>query len=74
MECISILREVERDNKWLQRNFEKLREEHPNKFVAISGKKVTADGTNSSHLVEKVEKMGKTPANILIEFIPEKGL
>ncbi|MBM3303724.1 MAG: hypothetical protein FJY76_01395 [Candidatus Aenigmarchaeota archaeon] len=74
MECITMLQKAEKDNGWLQRNFERVREEHPNKFIAIDDEKVIAEGSGSSEVIEKVEKMGKNPSNMLIEFIPEKGL
>lgn len=74
MEGMAMLRTVEKDNEWLQRNFGKIQEQHPNKFVAVSKKQVIADGESSEDVTKEVEKKGINPATILIEFIPEKGL
>lgn len=74
MEAMAMLRAVEEDNEWLQRNFGKIQEQHPNKFVAVSERQVIADGESSEDVTKEVEKKGINPATILIEFIPEKGL
>lgn len=74
MEEMAMLRTVEEDNEWLQRNFGKIQEQHPNRFVAISEGQVIADGESSEDVMKEVEKKGINPATILIEFIPEKGL
>ena len=74
MEGMAMLRTVEKDNEWLQRNFGKIQEQHPNKFVAVSERQVIADGESSEDVTKEVEKKGINPATILIEFIPEKGL
>ncbi len=74
MEGMAMLRTVEKDNEWLQRNFGKIQEQHPNKFVAVSKRQVIADGESSEDVTKEVEKKGINPATILIEFIPEKGL
>lgn len=74
MEEIAMLKTAEKDNEWLQRNFEKVQEEHPNKFVAVSQGRVIADGKDSEDVVKEVEGKGVDPATTLIEFIPEKGL
>ena len=74
MEEMAVLRTVEEDNEWLQRNFGKIQEQHPNEFVAVSEGQVIADGESSGAVMKEVEQKGMNPATILIEFIPEKGL
>lgn len=74
MEEMAMLEAAEKDNEYLHRNFEKMQEEYPNKFVAISERHVIAEGSDSEDVIKEVEKKGKDPAMVLIEFIPEKGL
>jgi len=69
-----MLTEMGTDNEWLQENYNEIQEEHEKQFVAISEKKVIASDKNIDKVVEKVKKIGKDPAFILIEFIPEKGV
>jgi len=74
MEELALLRTVEKDDEWLRRNFGRIQEKHPNKFVAISKEHVIAHAGHSEDVVRKVEKKGIDPATTLIEFIPRKGL
>jgi hypothetical protein len=74
MEEIAVLKTAERDNEWLQSNFEKIQEEHPNEFVVVSQGRVIAGGKDFEEVVKEVEAKGVDPAATLIEFIPEKGL
>lgn len=71
---LQMLTEMGTDNEWLQENYNEIQEEHEKQFVAISEKKVIASDKNIDKVVEKVKKIGKDPAFILIEFIPEKGV
>jgi len=74
MEEMAALRTAERDNEWLQTNFEKVQKEHPNKFVAVSRGRVIVAGDSADDVVKKAEEKGVDSATTLIEFIPEKGL
>lgn len=74
MEEMTMLQTAERDNEWLTRNFKKIQQEHPNRFIAVSEKYVIAEGRDSEDVINEVKEKGKDPATILIEFIPEKGL
>lgn len=71
---MATLRAAEKDNRWIEKNFEKLQEEHPNRFVAVSRGRVLAEGKDSEKVVKQLERQGVEPATILVEFIPEKGL
>jgi hypothetical protein len=74
MEEMAMLKTAERDNEWLQSNFEKVQMEHPNKFVAVSQGRVIVDGETAEGVVKEVERKGVNPTMTLVEFIPEKGL
>ena len=71
---LQMLTKVETDNDWLQENYAKIQEKHEKEFVAVSDKEVIASDKNIEKVIEKVKKMGKNPAFVLIEFIPKKGL
>ena len=74
MEEMTMLETAEKDNEWMQKNFERIQKGYPNKFVAISERHVIAGGSNSEDVIKEVERQGRDPATTLIEFIPEKGL
>ena len=74
MEEMIVLKTVERDNEWLERNFENVQKEYPNRFVAVFGSRVIAVGEDSDDVVKEVEGKGVDPATTLIQFIPEMGL
>ena len=74
MEEMAMLQTAEKDNEWLTRNFKEIQEDHPNRFIAVSGGHIIAEGSDSEDVISEVKKKGKDPATILIEFIPEKGL
>jgi len=74
MKEMTMLQAAEKDNEWLTRNFKKIQQEHPNKFIAISEGQIIAEGGDSEDVINEVKKKGKDSAAILIEFIPEKGL
>jgi len=66
--------EAQNDNQWLQSHYEEIQRQYPNKFIAIANKKIIAFGEKMEFVAKSVKEMGKDPAMILIEFIPEKGL
>jgi len=74
MKEMAMLQTAEKDNDWLTRNFKKIQQEHPNKFIAISEGHIIAEGGDSEDVINEVEKKGRDSATVLIEFIPEKGL
>ena len=71
MEEMMVVKIVERDNEWLDRNFEK---EHPNRFVAVFGSHVLAMGEDSENVMKEVKGKSVDPATTLIEFILERGV
>jgi len=74
MKEMAMLQTAEKDNEWLTRNFKKIQQEYPNKFIAISEKHIIAEGGDSEDVINEVKKKGKDSATVLIELIPEKGL
>ena len=74
MEEMMVVKIVERDNEWLDRNFEKVQKEHPNRFVAVFGSHVLAMGEDSENVMKEVKGKSVDPSTTLIEFILERGV
>ncbi len=62
------------DNSWLNAKYEELQEEHPNEYVAVSGKKVIGCGKTIENLIDELKSKKINLSIVLIEFVPEKGL
>ena len=71
---LQLLNDLENNGKWLNENYEKLQEEHPNEFVAIEKAKVIGSGKAVDKLVEELRSKKINVETILIEFVPRKGL
>ncbi|MBI2628697.1 hypothetical protein HYW74_01280 [Candidatus Pacearchaeota archaeon] len=71
---LQALEGFERDSKWFHENIEKLREQSfTGKFVAVSNGETIAADKNIDIVIETIEKEGKNPAYIFIEFVYPKG-
>ncbi|MHA1222812.1 MAG: DUF5678 domain-containing protein [Candidatus Heimdallarchaeaceae archaeon] len=70
---LQILNNIENDSKWLYSQYEKIRENFSEKFVAIKNNRVIEADKSMENLINKLEKKGEDPALILIKFIPKKG-
>lgn len=71
---LQTLEGFERDSKWFHENIEKLREQSfTGKFVAILNGKTIAADKNIDIVIKTIEKEGKNPAYIFIEFVYPKG-
>lgn len=71
---MQLITEAQNENQWLQSHYGEIQKQYPNKFVAVANKRVIAAGEKMEAVATSVKEMGKDPALILIEFIPEKGL
>ena len=60
--------------KFVEENFEELQKRYPNEFIAVRGNKVLAHAKNPKTLLKRLEKKGEDLVNVLIEFIPERGV
>ena len=68
------INEFESDSKWFYENIDLLRKKKfVGKFVAINNKEVMASGENFNIVVKLVEKKGKNPASIVIEYVYPEG-
>jgi len=66
--------EFENDSKWFYRNIELLRKRNlSGKFVAVNNKEVIASGESFDIVVEEVERRGKNPAYVVIEYVYPEG-
>jgi hypothetical protein len=69
-----ILKNFERDNKWFNKNLNKIRKKgFTNKFVAIKEEKIISSEGNISNLIKLLEKKGENPSYLFIEFVYPEG-
>lgn len=55
-EVLEKIQEKQANQKWLQEHMDELRERYPDKYVAVSGKKVAL---SAKHLPELIQKLNK---------------
>lgn len=70
---LQLLIEMKKDEEFLKENYSKLKEQYPDKFIAIKNGKVIAEGINMDIVQDKLKKIGEDPAIITIEFVHKKG-
>lgn len=71
---LQTLEGFERDSKWFHENVDKLREQNfTGKFVAVSNEKPVASDKNIDIVIKAIEKEGKNPACVFIEFVYPQG-
>ena len=69
------INEFESDSRWFYENTDLLRKNNPGgKFVAINNKEVIASGEKIEIVVKQVEKEGKNPACVVIEYVYPEGI
>ena len=62
------------DNEWFQKNYEKLKADFKNEFVAVKDKQIIVHNKKFDAVIKILEEKGEDPAIILIEFVTEKGI
>lgn len=72
-QSLEIITKIENDNRWFEKNYEKLRETSVNEFVAIENEKIIERDKKLVNIIEKLEKKGKNPSLVLIRYIYKKG-
>jgi len=70
---LQLLKEMKKDEEFLKENYSELREEFPDKFVALKDGKVIDNAPKIEILMKKLEDKGLNPSVISIEFIHKKG-
>lgn len=73
-EEMKALKSFEKESNWLARNYEKVREEHLEKFVAIKDNKVIAESESISRLQNKLKQLGIDPRTTLVDFMLPKDV
>ncbi len=69
------IKEFEIDSRWFYENVDTFRKKKlTGKFVAISDKEVIASDADLDIVVKQVEKEGKNPAYIVIEYVYPEGI
>jgi H2-forming N5,N10-methylenetetrahydromethanopterin dehydrogenase-like enzyme len=71
---LQMLERVSNDNEWFQKNYENLKKDFKNEFVAIKDKQIIAHNKNFDIIIKILGEKGENPAIILIEFVTEKGI
>ncbi|MBS3090234.1 hypothetical protein J4433_00510 [Candidatus Pacearchaeota archaeon] len=73
-EELKLLGEFEKDSGWFHNNIDKLQENNfSGKFVAVHNEKPIAADKNIDVVIKMVEKAGKNPSCVFIEFVYPKG-
>jgi hypothetical protein len=71
---LQLLKGFERDSKWFHENVDKLREQKfTGKFVAVADEKPIASDKDMDIVIKTVEKEGRNPAYVFIEFVYPEG-
>jgi len=70
---LQLLKEMNVNEKFLKEKYSELREEFPDKFVALKDGKVIDNAPKIEILMKKLEDKGLNPSVISIEFIHKKG-
>jgi len=68
------MEEFEKDNKWFHENINSLRKKGlTGKFVAVANRNVIASDRDIEVVIKFIEKQGKNPAYVSIEFVYPEG-
>jgi hypothetical protein len=70
---LQLLIETKKDEAFLKENYDRLKKEHPDRFVAIKNGKVIAEGIDMNAIQNELKKIGEDPAITTIEFVHKKG-
>jgi hypothetical protein len=70
---LEMLERVSSDNEWFQRNYEELKADFKNEFVAVKDKQIISHSDNFNSILKDLKEKGEDPALILIDFVTEKG-
>lgn len=73
-EIMQILHEADEAHKWMIRNYEEIRKNNINKYVAVNGDGVIASDDDFDALLSYLEKKNEDLNRIVIEFIPENDI
>lgn len=60
------------DWMFINNMLKELREEHPNKFIAVKSKKIIDSDSNLESLLKRLKEKGLNPSEIPIEFISKE--
>ncbi|HLC50888.1 MAG TPA: DUF5678 domain-containing protein [archaeon] len=71
---LQMLNEAKRDNGFLMKNYEAIREKYENEFVAIKNEKIIAHGKRIEDVISHLESRGINSAMTTIEFMREKNI
>ncbi len=67
-------RNFEESSSFVSKNFKLLQEQYPGKYIAVSDSRVLASADSFESLISEVNKVGKNLKDVIVEFIPSKGL
>jgi len=63
------LREFVSDMDWIDAKLDQLRKEYPNKYIAVSNRRIVASDSNLQSLLQKLKGKNLNPGEIPVEFI-----
>lgn len=67
-------RAFEKNMKWFQDNYEKLREQYAGQYVAINKGKVVMHGENAKALIEKLREEYGDIGAFVVEFVSKEKI
>ena len=70
---IELLNETESDLKWINENYEEIRNSFANKIIAVKNQKIVAVAHNSNELIQILEKNMVDLSDVLTKFIHPKN-
>jgi hypothetical protein len=69
-----LLKQLQEDSRWIEKNIKKLRKEFEGKVFAVKRKRVIASDDNIVFLLKQLEKLGVNADDVLIESIPPRDV
>jgi len=71
---LKLLEDFEKNSRWFHKNIDELQKNNfVGKFVAIDNEKPIASNKDINIVIKTIEKDGKNPSLIFIEFVHPKG-
>jgi hypothetical protein len=72
-EILQILNDADEAHKWMIRNYEEIRKNNINKYVAVDEHGVIASNDDFDVLLNYLEKENKDLNRIIIKYVPENN-
>ncbi|MEA2055053.1 MAG: DUF5678 domain-containing protein [Candidatus Thermoplasmatota archaeon] len=71
-EEMQVLEDYEKDNRWISENYEQIKKEYTEKYIAVKDKNIIDANKNSDKLIKRLRERNEELERIVIEFIPSE--